>query len=1209
MPIAEERRRFERLPIQLDARLKPGKLRSRQCTVMDYCSGGMLVRLEDGPTAAGDLETGSAVRLRATLTTPQGEQGIAIPSRVAWRQDDLVGIAFDRPSRSIVSRVQAHQRLSEAKRPIVVARAFPDGDRILRQLRHVSQETLPPVLRDILVKASQRLVEAADLALSDNERQQVYVDLASLERVRNEDPLTPAVLALAFDPGTGVTGDEPAYRDDEMTLVENEDFERWLEASKLANHLEQRFDTELSALGSRFAALRGDTSYISLAVPLEPQHFTGAIRTVAQQLELGATTRYVLYETALDILNSNLSGIYQALNDRLDQLGVPAPRFMPARPDSRQRGVAPAAQDADNGQVGADDTEADATPVSTGSGPPGASRPPLVAGDLALGLDPNVMQALLAQEKALRAAQAEDLVRVLADEGRTREDLAGWLDRISGSLLQEATHSETFFQDNDHPLRSIIDDLAHLQLFLPQGPGNDEPPALERTIAELIEPISRGSAGPEALRDIASEIGEIAGQESHRYQTNVARVVEAAEGRERVRQARLAVAEELNLRYAGRKVPTILSELLDVGWQATLELACLNQNPGDNAYADGLGLLDRVVAQLQGDAVGPPGETLHPHRLAEQVHRQLETVAFDPYRRSTAETRLRQALLDPGSDAAALVTMAPLGLDQSPAAEDSKPRDISRAGWRFALEQCASIRVGDHLCFMTDGGVDTDTRVAWIRSDGELLTLVDHQGLRVRDITLTEVAIGLHRATIRLDVIDGRPLSEKAVETMLGRMQHQLAFQSAHDSLTGLPNRRQFQASLQQLLSRDKGASKRGSLMWVDLDRFKLINDVHGYEAADDLLVAVARQLEQTPGAEVVGHLGGDRFALALPGVAPQQAMTWAETVCAALRILALQDRLQQRINATASVGVVALDQDRGTLDDLMQAAEHAVAAAKAGGGDRPYRYNAEDPDIQRNRESAQWLVQVDEALALGQLHLRCQPIVPLRDDAGANGHYEVLLGVSGSDRGRLELLPFIAAAERYQRMRNVDRWVLQAVTSWIDEHRACMDRLRGFAVNLSGQTASDTSFVDFVRAEFERHAIDPHWVSFEITETAAVTDITASAGIVHELKGLGCKVALDDFGSGQASYSYLKELPVDWLKIDGAFVRRIASSDEDFAVVKSINEIGHFLGKKTIAEYVADQRIMDRVRALGVDFAQGHLISPPRPIDELLAAFETPSG
>jgi EAL domain-containing protein (putative c-di-GMP-specific phosphodiesterase class I) len=306
------------------------------------------------------------------------------------------------------------------------------------------------------------------------------------------------------------------------------------------------------------------------------------------------------------------------------------------------------------------------------------------------------------------------------------------------------------------------------------------------------------------------------------------------------------------------------------------------------------------------------------------------------------------------------------------------------------------------------------------------------------------------------------------------------------------------------------------------------------------------------------------------------------------------------------SIGLVSLELGGEGSSALLRAAENALAAAKRAGGDQVYLYREDDPDIAQQRESVRWVAQVDEALEGGQLHLRCQPIVPIRPGDGLAPHYEVLLGVSSSSDQPLPIGEFIDAAERYNRMRSVDRWVARTVMEWIAAHRDQMAAFHGFAVNLSGQTASDPSFVEFIRQQFQRTGIDPAWLSFEVTETAAVSDLSSSAGIVRDLKALGCKIALDDFGSGLASYSYLKELPVDWLKIDGAFVRRIAADREDYGVVKSINEIGHFLGKKTIAEYVADADILRLVTEIGVDFAQGFGISPPSLMDDLVKLRET---
>jgi len=435
---------------------------------------------------------------------------------------------------------------------------------------------------------------------------------------------------------------------------------------------------------------------------------------------------------------------------------------------------------------------------------------------------------------------------------------------------------------------------------------------------------------------------------------------------------------------------------------------------------------------------------------------------------------------------------------------------------------------------------------------------------------------------------------------MLSRMESHLTHQTAHDSLTGLLSRQQFNAALGKALAVPGRSSDIGVMLWVDIDQFRLVNDIYGYDTGDRLLIAVAKVLAQVKGAKVLGHLGSDRFGALLPDIPQRDGERRAEGICEAVRDMAF-DWPGQGMNLSVSVAAVGMAAGNNGVSGLLTTAEGALAMAKAAGGDQVYAYNDGDPIIAQRKESVQWVVRVDEALAHGELKLRCQPIVPVRPSEGLVPHYEVLLGVKSGASESLPIAEFIEAAESYNRMRAVDRWVVRTTMEWIDAHRQHMPALRGFAVNLSGQTASDPSFIDFVRQQFQRTRLDPAWLSFEITETAAVADLSRTAAIIRELKAMGCMVALDDFGSRQASYSYLKEMPVDWLKIDGAFVRKIASDQEDFAVVKSINEIGHFLGKKTIAEYVADDDILRLVREIGVDYAQGFGISPPMLLDDLI--------
>ncbi|MCB1788160.1 MAG: DUF1631 family protein, partial [Gammaproteobacteria bacterium] len=827
--------------------------------------------------------------------------------------------------------------------------------------------------------------------------------------------------------------------------------------------------------------------------------------------------------------------------------------------------------------------------------------PPAAAGISPLAIDAAELAELLQQEAVQRQSLVEELFGHLAEMPNMTDSLAQWLQELDAPLVQEATENRGFFLEEQHPLRVIVDQLAHLQSFRPTPDADPRTDTLRQRVTQLLEPVRRGEADDAVLQAIADQVGALTLEQSRLYQRRVERVSEASAGRDRVRRARLAVAEELDRRYAGKQVPEVVAELIDVGWRAALELAWLNGAEQEQRYARHLAVLDAAVTALGGEAHDPAAPVIAPQALFDAIASELGSTAFDPFRRTALENRLRAELFDP--EARPNLVEMPAQARAAGADRPEPPEGVNRHTWQRLLDRCMAVAVGDRVRLLDAPEGRQALRVAWIRDDHTQFVLVDHQGLMARDIELPELALGLHRRRILLEQVDGRPASDRAVEAMLHRMEGRLVYQEAHDSLTGLINRRQFTTALEQALGVADGGA--GVLVWIDVDQFRLVNDIHGYDTGDRLLIALARQLDKARGAKVAGHLGGDRFGVLLPELTGVDGERWVEELRRAVAAMPF-DWKGPPMALSLSVGIVDLSGDRGGVGSVLRAAESAITAAKATGGGQVYVYREDDPEIAREQSAVQWVVQVDEALDRGRLQLRCQPIVPIRPDRALQPHYEVLLGVANGAGELLPIAQFIEAAERYNRMRAVDRWIARTVIEQIASGRELLPMLHGFAINLSGQTANDPGFVAFIRELFERHAIDPSWVSFEITETAAIADLSNAAGIVRDLKALGCKVALDDFGSGSASYSYLKELPVDWLKIDGVFVRKVAESMEDLAVVRSINEIGHFLGKQTIAEYVADNTILRRVREIGVDFGQGYAIAPPLQLDELFQQAST---
>lgn len=1201
MPDAVDRRRYPRFDIELGGRISAGAADDCACIIRDFCEGGLLVQCLPGVAGqvAQAFTEGQSVRVDTKIVTGDGERPMGLKAKVARVQLPYLGLAFLSPSPTMVKLLQRHERLKRSGAFAATVSSSGGQMRALSKLRHVAKGELPSILRAVMSDVGEALLDRVEHVGSNTERQQVFVDISALEQLRQRDRLVEAVLEQVE--GKQEPDDKPPA--DELSLIDTDEFERWLEASRAHTVLDRKFSDELSTLGSRLALLR-EAATGPLVVPFEPQHFTGALKQVAGELELGAITRSVLFERAVVVLGEKLGDFYRSLDRALDAVGAPAAQQQafqvrrsptPETPDeaSHQPETWPAAEDV-----------AQIRELPTGPGvtavPAGVANPTEL-----VTLDSATIARLQENDRQLRQGFANDLMEHVAGLPNMTDSLHGWLNMLNAPLAREAVADEGFFQNPEHPLRAIVDALGHLQMFRPNPdlqPGDDP---MREQVSALLHPISEGETDPQALRAIAESVSNLTLEQSQHYQRNAERVAEANEGKERLRQVRQAIVDEINRRYADKRVPTLLLQLLDVGWRAVLELSALNDGDAGAEHAAQLKLTDALVARLGGDAHETGAEAMDGPEVGRRISGHLAGVAFDPFRRNAVEKRLQEELSDPHASQIELVAMPPLEAEPDVPDDEQPPDGLSMSVWRHLLARCDRVQIGDRLHFPRADDAPMELRVAWIRGDRRVFALVDHRGLRARDLLRRELAIGLHQHDIELDQADGRPLSDRAVDAMLAAMEERLAHQAAHDSLTGLINRQQFNVAVDQALQLSVDANGAGALLWVDVDQFRLVNDIHGYDTGDRLLVAVARQLEKLQGAKVLGHLGGDRFAILLPDMQAEDAMHRAEAINPLIADMPF-DWDGQSMAVTVSIGLVSLGFGREGSSALLRAAENALTAAKSAGGNQVYLYREDDPDIARQRESVRWVAQVDEALESGKLHLRCQPIVPIRQGDGLAPHYEVLLGVSSSSDKPLPIGEFIDAAERYNRMRSVDRWVARTVMEWIAAHREQMPALHGFAVNLSGQTASDPSFVEFVRHQFRRTGIDPAWLSFEVTETAAVSDLSSSAGIVRDLKALGCKVALDDFGSGLASYSYLKELPVDWLKIDGAFVRKIAADREDYGVVKSINEIGHFLGKKTIAEYVADAEILRLVTEIGVDFAQGFGISPPRLMDELVKLRET---
>ncbi|HEY7889948.1 MAG TPA: EAL domain-containing protein [Steroidobacteraceae bacterium] len=425
----------------------------------------------------------------------------------------------------------------------------------------------------------------------------------------------------------------------------------------------------------------------------------------------------------------------------------------------------------------------------------------------------------------------------------------------------------------------------------------------------------------------------------------------------------------------------------------------------------------------------------------------------------------------------------------------------------------------------------------------------------------------------------------------------QMSYQATHDALTGLVNRREFERRLEEAIEGGHRGDGQHVLCYLDLDHFKVVNDTSGHLAGDSMLREVAKLLrDAVRDSDTVGRLGGDEFGMLLAGCPLEKARQIADDVCRAVgdHRFVWRDRI---FNIGVSVGLVEISRESGTLEELLTAADSACYVAKKQGSGRVAVYSARDEAIARHTGEIQWLQKLQSALKESRFQLFHQPIVPAYGSDGGGPAMEVLVRLQDEDGHQIPPVEFVRAAERYRLMGLVDRWVVQTALAALGRGAIAIAGNRCVAINISGQTLADSQFLEFVVECLDSTGVPPSQVCFEISETAVVANLDHARRFVGVLHGMGCQFALDDFGSGVGSFSNLKSLPMDYLKIDGSFIRNLARDSVNQAMVAAMIKLARTLNFKVIAEQVEDSAALEAARRMGVDFLQGYAIARPLPL------------
>ncbi|MFZ5485034.1 MAG: DUF1631 family protein [Pseudomonadota bacterium] len=776
------------------------------------------------------------------------------------------------------------------------------------------------------------------------------------------------------------------------------------------------------------------------------------------------------------------------------------------------------------------------------------------------------------QRNALGVA-GQFMHQALADQGE-HSDLEVLLQKFERPLYERVLKGEDPLTRPDHPLARVINLVDRFAIVT-----DDLGRFSDREMADLLTTIVERAVAAEGqdlapLEQAASAMEKLLKHPSLAHRQRIATQQDLFEAQSGVLRVRLAVAQQLDALFSERALPRLILDLLDQGLRQHLVRHTLRAQ--DDEVRATLHLLDTLV----GDA---PLPALDP--LMAELDRRLAGNSLDPVGLERLRSELRDFLEAPGQ----------------------ATRHRLPAGWfvkESGLEDTAATRIapdmrpprlGEWWDFSGEGR-PVAMQLVWIGEQPAGYGFINRPATRTLRLTPAEFAKQIHSGTLKRGENRGLPLLERSQNSTVDNLYRQLAWRAHHDPGTELLNRNGFLHALER---RPRTSAGETYLCLLDIEPYRALIDSRGPAAGTALLREVGARLNPRFGQEAgVAVLGDGRLGLLLTGASNQPPIQAATALVEALRGKPFEYE-GQIYSLDAHAGLTSLSEGPEACEDMLSRAAMAVVAARKG-GEIAHAYETDSPAMRKQEALNFWGRKIDTLLAGQGLFLRGQAITPLQPGAGRSTYYEVLLGLRDDGGSVISPQSFVEAVEHWKRHLDLDRWVVEQTFDWIRRHPAAFHALGGFSINLSGQSLVDPDMLATLHRLLAPRDIEAGRLSFEITETATMENFEAAGEFIRQIRDYGCGFCIDDFGSGNASYGYLRHLRTDTLKIDGTYVKDMLHDANLRAMVKSMNDIGHSLGMKTVAEYIATPELLALARELGIDYAQGYAVGKPVPLDEL---------
>ncbi|MCP5179860.1 MAG: DUF1631 family protein [Pseudomonadales bacterium] len=1281
-----ERRREERIQVSLDALVHFSGGTSWECTIRDFCRGGVFLRGEAAALrrAVGDAEGDTALEIHFTLDDGGRAKHYQVSGVAVRRLEDSLGVHIPDGMgadelaalhRQASGNGEIAQASDEAISALIGSASISAGKsrKIAAACAKASETALGRMIDEALQLFDVEIGACERRASSIAEREAYQHALRTLPKVdksirqqfvaRVADLLRNMKVPPMFDGAeseAASSGGQRLLGQTHLALVEKSDFEQWLVVAETVSALEGDLQEEIFILRSWFGILQSGWKNKDQN-PICPSMLARTFKQSLLTLGFREEVIRVAFASFERIARSRLGAFYDKLIASLEKTGLfPSIQSIIAEQVKNSTPVRLVAVsgsgsgDAGNGSGGAGQANGGGSgaggnsaiarmmdlAAEVGGRASAADEGEEVAVELVIKQlarlrnkqmlsdersGGGTLKALLLQQLSAsgmpagklpgKTERALDIVDYMVDgvqeDAVLSPELRALVAKLELTLGMEALRDESLVNASpaEHPAFQMLNHLESVDGG--EQPGDSAAGGVHQQVSAIISRlISDWDSNRSAFAEAAEQLTPLVERQKKVYARNLERVVSGCEGRSRLKRARQLVLKRLAELLENRQVPTVLVDVVNPAWRNLLVNTALKHGTRSIEWKQQLRVIQRILRrcdELQdGSAVSADEGSVSV--LLKSVEEGLRGIGA-PVSEGVLErvsTVLRNGM--PAADAtwveAGALVRSFAWQDVLPSADPMPPvgDERQRRTWLENLRRTRVLNLGTHVRFAVDGSEDVVSTLAWVDGAGERFVFVNRRGLWDRELSLEDFTRLLTEGNAQ--ILEGYevPLLQRVSERMMNRVHKGLTDRSRQDELTALGNRKAYERELDKLLELSRQLDVSHCVLQVNVDRFRILNDTCGFDGGDTALKQIARLIEsQMSGHDAfIARIGVDEFGVVLNDTSVGEGADLAESIERAVRALDFAWK-GQRCAITVTVGVVGIDRATENVRNTLQNLASACRSGKEQGGGRVSIYTEDDVAMQEQRAVMHLASQVERYLQQGRVHLNAQLIAPADPGGSLLPHYEILITVEDDDGKRGSPVKFIEAAERYGKMPMVDRHIVARTLDWMGQHPEALEGLSGLSINLSGQSVNQEDFLGFVLDQFKQSNAAPDKVCFEITETAAIGNLFQATEFIRKIKVMGCRFSLDDFGAGMSSFGYLRQLPVDYLKIDGSFVKNMANDENDLAVVRSMNEIGHFMGKRTVAEYVHDDATRDAACAINIDYLQGWGVEKPKPIDELL--------